>query len=431
MFDTIALLLRSKALQKVFQVEISKRLGLRVAAWDNLDEATAALTSQPDRYLTAITNPHFTEQANASVELVLKTQVPCVVLTASFSEPLRQELLSRGVADYVVKDQNLVDNVTRLLHRMQQGRGKTILLVDDSTVARRTAREYLDRLGFRVLEASDGEAALEAVRSHPEIRLVLTDFEMPGMNGAELASRIRAQWGWDELSIIGLSGSNQYATLTAEFLKRGASDFLRKPFQPEELFCRVFHHLEMHNYIDHLREERQKAAILATTDVLTGAFNRRAFFAQGNTRLTDAAAHQHPVSAVMLDIDHFKKFNDQHGHATGDDVLKSTVDACQSVLGDEALFGRLGGEEFGVLFTGLPPAQVWETCENMRCAIMENQVASPEGALLQVTSSFGLAHSDGQTTLDDLLNHADQALYEAKNSGRNCIRLWEPNVCAA
>ncbi|MEL6342538.1 MAG: diguanylate cyclase [Myxococcota bacterium] len=430
MYDIVALLLRSRTLRLALKNEITNHLGLEVELWEDLEAAAEALKAHPDRYLTAITNPNFGENTNASIDTVFDAQVPCVVLTSSFSEPLRQQLLSQGVADYVVKDQNLVENVARLLHRMQQGRGRTILIVDDSTPARKLARTYLLRLGFQVLEAPDGETALETLDTH-DVQLVLTDFEMPGISGADLAANIRAKWGWDEIGVIGLSNSGSYSSLTAEFLKRGANDFLRKPFQPEELSCRVFHNLEMHNTIAKLREERRKAAILATTDVLTGAYNRRAFFSMGEDILKKAAEDGQPAAAVMLDIDHFKRFNDTHGHATGDDVLKATVDACLSVLGEDVLFGRLGGEEFAALFVGISTERVETTCEQMRCAIMNNKVPSPDGDLLQVTSSFGLIHSDGSVALDDLLQHADEALYDAKKEGRNCVvsRTW--GACAA
>lgn len=159
---------------------------------------------------------------------------------------------------------------------------------------------------------------------------------------------------------------------------------------------------------------------LATVDPLTGAFNRRHFMAESNHELDRAARYGNPLSLVMLDIDHFKKVNDTHGHAIGDEALKVLVTTAEAVLRDVDVLGRLGGEEFAVMLPETGADGAMEAAERLREAIAQIRVPLPDGGMLSFTASLGIAVRENDD-IEHMLARADTALYRAKQNGRNRV----------
>lgn len=171
-----------------------------------------------------------------------------------------------------------------------------------------------------------------------------------------------------------------------------------------------------------LEEELTRQAHI---DYLTGVYNRRHFMARAEQELHRAIRYSSPLSMLMLDIDHFKKINDRYGHKIGDVVLKVVASVCQSTLRSVDILGRMGGEEFAVLLPETDKASAIDVAERLRQAIAATNVPLEEGLPVQFSASIGISSlSSADDNIDVLLNHADSALYEAKNSGRN-------KVCAA
>jgi diguanylate cyclase (GGDEF)-like protein/PAS domain S-box-containing protein len=171
----------------------------------------------------------------------------------------------------------------------------------------------------------------------------------------------------------------------------------------------------------------QETQRLATQDPLTGCFNRRHFMILAKQELQRVARYGRPVSLIMLDIDHFKDFNDKHGHPAGDQLLCALVKQCQKILRNVDVLARYGGEEFVILLPETDSDAVFQTGERLRGEIEKMEVLTPQGSR-SITISLGAASYDRSDkrslNLDVLIKYADQALYEAKNAGRNCIRLW-------
>ena len=159
---------------------------------------------------------------------------------------------------------------------------------------------------------------------------------------------------------------------------------------------------------------------MATIDVLTGAYNRRQFFASASKQLEHARRLSHPLSVIMTDVDHFKKFNDNFGHATGDEVLRHVSALCTTAVGEQGTLGRYGGEEFAVCLPRMDLEQATEVAEKIR-SVVESSVVEDQGRQLSVTLSLGVAQLLPGESLDDVLGRADEALYEAKEKGRNRV----------
>ncbi len=167
--------------------------------------------------------------------------------------------------------------------------------------------------------------------------------------------------------------------------------------------------------------------LLSTTDSLTGALSRRAFKEQAHHSTALALRHQHELSCIAFDLDHFKSINDTYGHAVGDEVLAAVVKTCKAELRETDLLGRLGGEEFAVLLPHTSRSAAFEVAEKLRGTI-EQLSFGPEGKCFRVSASFGVSSMGAATRdVDTLLKHADDAVYTAKAAGRNRCVAWQSN----
>ncbi len=169
----------------------------------------------------------------------------------------------------------------------------------------------------------------------------------------------------------------------------------------------------------------ERLRLLAATDELTGAANRRHFFEQGRRELSRAKRYGRPLSIIIIDFDRFKVVNDTRGHEAGDEVLKGICRALMGALRDTDVFGRHGGEEFVVLLPDTPPGQALEAAERLRATVAAASIRVPDGGEVRITASFGVSGADPVTAedLDGLIRDADRAMYEAKAAGRNCVRI--------
>ncbi|MBF0247590.1 MAG: diguanylate cyclase [Alphaproteobacteria bacterium] len=386
-----------------------------VTAVETLAEAKRALeASRDDPFFLALLDLNLPDaDAGETVELARRYDVPSVVFTGTFNEDLRERFLQDGVLDFVLKDNpSSLDYVTSLVRRIIRNRYVTALVVDDSTVARKLCSDLLRRHKLNVIQAKNGQEALKIIKEQGPVQLVITDNEMPGMDGFELVSAIRKTHSRDKTVVIGLSAGGG-APLSAKFLKFGANDFIAKPFLPEELYTRVSMNLDM---MDRVRELTD----MATKDFLTGLFNRRSYFEIGGRMVAARKRTNGAIAVAIMDIDHFKSVNDTYGHDTGDDVLRavSAVIAEHSKRGGD-LAARLGGEEFALVLEVEDPKNVEGHLNALREAIAGIRVDTDKGAL-SVTISIG-AVLGGAQDLEELLTEADQNLYAAKNGGRNRV----------
>ena len=379
----------------------------------SLGEAQVLLETSSALFFAAIVDLNLPDAPHGEiVDLVLQYSVPCIVLSGSYDEHRRDELLLKGVVDYVLKEsQHSYEYAFRLIHRLERNSHVKILVAEDSDATRHFIRRILTPHLYQIIDACDGDEALRLLQEQPDIDLFLVDHSMPGISGFELVKLLRQKMKRNELIILGLSADAK-GSLSAMFIKHGADDFLRKPFCPEELTCRVMSTLERRELLNAL----QRAAQI---DSLTNLYNRRAFYEQGHNLLQAARRSQRPLSVAMLDLDLFKRINDDFGHASGDAALVGFARLLQEVFG-QTLIGRLGGEEFALL-SPQPAAQLASQLDQLRqrCAAVPYAKGAPP-----LSFSAGVYQSADEA-LETLLQQADLRLYQAKQQGRarTCIQL--------
>jgi len=411
--ETLVLVIESSEAQsRYIKDSINRELGLTCLVAKDLGKLKQILTMhQSGESFIAVSNLVLPDAPSGeAVEYCRKRGIPTLILTSTFDPEVRTHILAKDVVDYVIKTGDAIPQITTLIQRMIKNRGIGVLICDDSLVFRKEQRRLLELLQFKVYEANDGVQGLAMVELHKDIKLVLTDLQMPNMDGMALTVELRRQYSKKELAIIGLSATGDAHT-AARFIKSGANDFLPKPFIQEEFNLRVMQNVEILQQIAELYK-------MAHCDFLTDLFNRRHFFGKAQ-EILNKKANSAQISLAMFDIDHFKRVNDTYGHDTGDQVLKVFARILDEVCSPHGLVARLGGEEFSVLFSDLASAHARPILEKFRQQI-ESTPVNYEGQEINMTVSIGLA-SGPQDKLDTFLADADQNLYVAKETGRNRV----------
>ena len=298
-----------------------------------------------------------------------------------------------------------------------------ILIVDDNAMIRSEIKAVLMKDGSfgHFMEASDGLTAFKAIMEHPP-DLVLCDLVMPGFDGLKFLGLKASRKELEQIPVIILTAEDDLDR-KAEILQRGASDYVTKPFHEKELLARVRIHTKLKLLQDELREKNAQLEELSVTDMLTGLANRRRLMARLEEEVQRSRRHNTPLAVVMIDIDHFKQVNDTHGHAMGDQVLRNIGALLKTSLRNTDLAARYGGEELTLVLPHTDLEKAVQVAEKLRekFAQFEHQL---DGATLQKTASMGVAAREGSDqapAAEDLLKQADEALYRAKQSGRNRV----------
>lgn len=394
--------------------QIGEALNYQVTVAASLAEVEAILQGGESDFFAA-TIDYALPDANdgEAIACVLSHGIPSVVMTGKMDESTRQKILSQPVIDYIPKENSQAFlYLKRVLHWQLTNQGNGILVVDDSSSARNHVVELLKRRNFNVYVAENGQLALNVLAQHSDIKMVITDLEMPVMDGIELTNEIRKNYGRDQLAIIGISGASN-GIHSARFIKNGADDFLRKPFCPEEFYCRITQNIESLNNI----EQIQKAA---NTDYLTDLPNRRAFIRDAQANIAEYIKNKTPYALAMLDIDFFKRVNDNYGHDAGDHILKVLSLYMRKHFGN-GLVARLGGEEFAIVLSGLDEDQLYNRLDDFRRAISVAQIAF-EQEQINFSVSLGVIFNSDEL-LAKQMSLADSALYYAKENGRNQVSI--------
>jgi diguanylate cyclase (GGDEF)-like protein len=313
-----------------------------------------------------------------------------------------------------------------------------VLVVDDDTKLRRLLSHLLANAGYQVIEAQDGEEGLSlALQESPQI--VVTDWSMPSMSGLELCRTLRRMESGRHTFILMLTAREEEERVLDAF-NAGADDYVTKPFNPRILLARVQagrRLIELQQQVEADKIERlkqvgdmglmtRKLRTAALTDFLTELPNRRYAISRLEQEWAAAERLQRALSVVLIDIDNFKRVNDEYGHDVGDLVLKAVSDTLRARTRRGDVVCRLGGEEFLVINVNSDLEGAWQCAERLRSAVEETTLRAGE-FVGRITVSLGVARRQpGMKGPQSLLKAADAAVYEAKGAGRNTIRGERP-----
>lgn len=306
-----------------------------------------------------------------------------------------------------------------------------ILIAEDDPTSRRLLQITLAKWGYDIITCANGADAFEALKRENAPCLAVLDWMMPGMDGAEVCRRVRELGNEPYVYIILLTAKTQKEDVV-DGMEAGADDYLTKPFNPQELRVRVRAGIRIIELQSNLIAAREDLLRQATHDPLTGLWNHTAIFDVLHREISRSRREDSPLCVLMLDVDHFKWFNDTYGHLKGDDVLRLIAAGMREVIREYDTLGRYGGEEFLIVLPSCNGAEGLRTAERLCGALAARHIDTPDGQA-HVTVSIGVATNERDSSLgaNVLIRAADIALYQAKDAGRNRAELANPeNVTA-
>ncbi|MBX3676890.1 MAG: diguanylate cyclase [Rhodocyclaceae bacterium] len=394
-----------------------QRFGYRCTPYATPDAFFAALGTEapPDALIMDIVFP---EGGLAGPEAVLAERgerlagLPVVFMSARGDFAARLAAVRAGGRAYLAKPIDISNLVNTLdaVARDESPRPYRILVVEDSELLATTFCQILGDAGMETRALHDPTRVIEALEDFtPD--LMLTDLYMPECSGMELAALIRQMEAWVSLPIVFLSGETDLDR-QMQAMQRGGDDFLTKPVAPEHLVASVRQRARRH---------RSLRAFMVH-DSLTGLLNHSALKERLSVELARAERSGAPLAFAMIDLDHFKKVNDTHGHAAGDRVLRALARLLRERLRRTDIAGRYGGEEFALILPGANGDTALRVLEDIRknFALVEHGAGSE---MFSVTLSGGVAAYPAIAEAAALAEAADRALYKSKHAGRNRITL--------
>ena len=406
----------NKTLAKLISKKIASTLEIEVDVAYSMSEAKLFLKRY--KYFLTLLDINLPDAPNGEiVDYVLGKKQKVIILSGNIDKDFRQKMLKKNIIDYVNKGGvNDINYIIQTIQRLQKNQNHTVLVVDDSMVFRKTMQGMLENIFFKVISVAHGEEAMGMINSQRTISLVITDYNMPVMDGLELTYEIRKEFSKTDLCIIAIS-SNGDDEVNALFLKQGANDYITKPFSKEEFSCRI------NNSIEAL-ENIQIVTNHANRDFLTGLYNRRYFFESMTPYEEDIEESGEKFAIAVIDIDHFKNVNDTYGHDIGDKVIVALSEILRTSTSHRDIVARFGGEEFCVVLKNINRYSALDILERVREEVENFSYELSKDKFIKFTISIG-ATMYNEESLEESINQADLMLYNAKNSGRNKVVFEE------
>ena len=405
-----------------------EELGFQTECAELAAEGMKALEQR--RFDLLILDLHLPDQSGLEIARRIRAQaahrlLPILMLTSDDSKLLMQRALDAGVTELFRKTKiaELHDSLREYIARMQRQLKGRVMLIEDSPTTSELLAYMLNRMNLEVDRFETGEAALEAV-TKSNYDLIVSDIVLAGqMTGLGVTRAIRSMDG--EVSrtpILGLSALED-AARKIEMLKMGANDYVSKPVVEEEFVARVGNLISSKQLFDQVQQQRRELRERSIRDALTGLYNRHYLSEVSSQLFAHADRQQRPLSVMMVDLDHFKKINDTYGHDVGDKVLASVGQLLAQDCRQGDVAARFGGEEFVILLPDCTQAAATQRAERLLADLRALKPAD-----ITVTASIGISAQGSSQIMgfDQLFKMADEAVYEAKQSGRNRVVTREP-----
>ncbi len=349
-------------------------------------------------------------------------RIPLVVITSEDRQEVIKRLLELGALDVVHKSilkEKLEEFIQEFTTCIDFGRWKgRVVCVEDSKVYVEFLKQAFQNTGVEAFFFSRAEEAYEFLQRE-EVDLVVVDYLLEGSyTGLDLIRKIRRSKKGIYMPIMVITAFDD-PQRRFEIFKAGADDYIIKPFSREELLIRAYNLMAIRARIKELKEELEEAKKLFLKDPLTGAYNRNVFeFLE--KELEFAKRQKHPITLAMMDIDHFKALNDKYGHLFGDKVLQAFAGEVMKNIRKTDYLIRYGGEEFMLVLVGVDLEGGFRKVEELRKRI---ESLSLDG--VKFTFSAGIVCSVSGYSLKELIEKADEALYRAKQAGRNRVEVYK------
>lgn len=355
------------------------------------------------------------------------SDIPIIMVTSRASREDLEKGFEVGAGEYFLKPfakGELLKYVSRIFSGLRAEKfGKAILgSIDKETIS--IMRQTMEKNGFLLMEFENATELLGSIND--EVDIIILDEGIKGLNALELTNLIRTQKGFEHIPIVYIPDKTDPLKLV-KALDMGANDYLQKPFWDRELIARINTLVKSKHLFDQLQAQKKILENLAMTDKLTGLYNRHFLDEVMGQEFSNSVRHHQPLSFSIMDVDHFKRFNDKYGHLNGDAVLRDLGKLIQNHFRAGDIKARYGGEEFVVLMPNTTVDMALTKMEKFRQLVEKNSTPSTCKKFdLQFTVSAGIACNTQKIGCkEDLIKLADECLYQSKEKGRNAITVYK------
>ncbi|MFW5499759.1 MULTISPECIES: GGDEF domain-containing response regulator [unclassified Maridesulfovibrio] len=396
----------------ILKRSILAKLNVEIMLFGDYASAKEYLEHSSDEFFVALLDIVLPDAPNGEIiDLVVSYNIPSIVFTGEISEELRSTMWSKRIVDYVQKvNFDDIQHVVGLVDRLKKNISRKAVIVDESDETRALFRDFLLVNNFQILEASNGNEALELVNNE-KVHLVITGDQISVMDGPTTIKEIRKTHTKAELPIIGFSREGG-SGLSAEFLKSGANDYIRQPFEPEEFYCRVNNTLDSAEYVKTIKR-------ISDNDVLTDVFSRSALFKYGEKLFAQQKRSEGSLVAVMIDIDNIKACNETYGQLVGDEVIRFVAEILRNRFRKGDVVSRYGGDSFCILCADMKLEYVESVFKELAVNIAKETFDIGEYKI-KVTVSIGVNTSSAES-LEEMISGAERLLQAAKMKGADSI----------
>ncbi len=300
---------------------------------------------------------------------------------------------------------------------------KKVLVIDDNEVIRKLTSTQLSKKNYLVKTAENGQAGIDIARCF-QPHVILLDVMMPELDGYAVCEKLKASDETMDIPIIMLTGKTESVD-KIKGLEKGASDYVTKPFDHGELLARVATHVKIKIMWDDLQEKNRMLHELSRRDELTGLHNYRHFMERISYEFNRSNRYNLPLCCVILDLDYFKKVNDSYGHQAGDFVLREVAKITRESIREIDLAARYGGEEFALILPHTKLENALCLCERIRMNV-ESRTFNFNNYKIKNTVSLGVVsrRDNNPESYSEMIKFADEALYSAKENGRNRVSKY-------
>ncbi len=382
-------------------------------------ECVQYIRDEAENIAVAIVDLKLPDSKDGSVLYLTNTQnIPSIVFTGSLDENIKASFMQKNVVEYIIKNTlQTLEYTAKLAIRIIQNYDIDILIVDDSTMSLNMLELSLEKMHLNIHKASDGIEALKILEQKDKnFSLVITDYNMPNMDGLELTQEIRKRYKKEEVAVIALSAQEDNES-TSLFLKVGANDFVKKPFSFDELALRINLNLDM---LDLFSLNR----VLSTKDSVTPVYNKRFFTDSGQALLLKAQRDKRSILAIVISIDNFQNSVNDYGHTVGERILNECATIFLDTLRQSDLIARLEGERFAILLDNISKDNSTMLIEKIHQEIRLLHIKINHTLTITNTLSVGAVYSNDQD-LDHLVEQATSAMTVSQTSGKDKTTFFE------